>query len=131
MGGYFSKSYYVSEPAEFATATSAETVVLTTVEQAAKEYKAYDYIIVGAGTFSVRSPLLHDLSKRATGACGAVLASRLSEDPNVTVLLVEAGTRYVLAVMLIFCVPLNLLTAMTLMCSLRYLSPKQSSTSGC
>ena len=36
-------------------------------------FQSYDYIVVGAGT------------------CGCIVANRLTEDPNISVLLVEAG----------------------------------------
>jgi hypothetical protein len=44
MGSFFSKSRYVSDPAEFATFSNAEAE-LTAVD----ECRAYDYIVVGAG----------------------------------------------------------------------------------
>lgn len=51
----------------------------------------YDYIIIGGGTSS-SSETLPTLTCE-TGTSGCVLASRLSEDPNVKVLLLEAGGR--------------------------------------
>ena len=56
-------------------------------------WKSYDYVVVGGGVFheSDREPLTNILK----GTAGSVLASRLSEDPNVSILLIEAGNRSV------------------------------------
>ncbi|KAJ7612768.1 GMC oxidoreductase [Roridomyces roridus] len=61
-------SKFVSNPTQFATPVTEEDVPGST-----KSWKTYDYIVCGGGT------------------AGCVMASRLSENPDVSVLLIEAG----------------------------------------
>ncbi|KAI0295100.1 GMC oxidoreductase [Multifurca ochricompacta] len=61
---------YLSDPTSFATEVKGKN-------EDSNSWKAYDYVIVGE-----------------VCTAGSVLAARLSEDPNVTVLLIEAGTSH-------------------------------------
>lgn len=53
---------------------------------------SFDYVIAGYVHPLCCNPFIRELINLSGGTCGPVVAGRLSEDPNVSVLILEAGS---------------------------------------
>lgn len=106
MGSWFSSpSPFIKNPSVYATKVDDKAV--------SSNVQTYDYVIVGGGKLKSLSSIFRDglawrqLSRLATrclssnsahsfcypGPAACVLANRLTEDPKISVLMVEAGKR--------------------------------------
>jgi hypothetical protein len=80
---------------------------LTTSDPAVALSRQFDYIIVGGSSHEIYTAIAFSEFCITAGTAGLTLANRLTANPSVSVLVIEAGVTYVSCVLYSFVPPIN------------------------